>query len=371
MPTTVWIQETESTSFEAPVLHLPPALPPRFDCPHCGQPFEKDDVRADHVAIQHPTERPSLEILGHALPSLADMRVRFAPLDVTLRNCRSVTASFDGDAAKPMSPRLFAAELASRVQGVVHATLRNPQAEAEYGIRFLIPSAEEIRTVEELFLAHLAIDDVDMTAVRRFSDATASQERASQYAGALVDYIVGILAKDQDGGTELGPAEANDRFHRALDVLKDFRRPIARFISAFVRFNLNDFLHFQGSGNPDLDAGFRYFAQLAWLHPAGEVRASSRPTSGVWKCPIDTLTSLLLRSCTCDPPSKSDQAQLTKLNDHGGVSEPDRAKTRVILANEALRAAEPARARHYLQRLSNDEVFGVWAVNRLREISAE
>src|SRR5947207_124912 len=75
----------------------------------------------------------------------------------------------------------------------------------------------------------------------QFDESCRPYPSAREYASALADYVFGVLAKDQCGGTTIPFAQYPERYQAALSIVSEFRRPLARALCACIEFNLNDF----------------------------------------------------------------------------------------------------------------------------------
>ena len=267
-----------------------------------------------------------------------------------------------------MTPNDFANLLASNKHGHYQATLRNPRAIASYVLQIAVPDDRELAVIDELFLKFLGVPDVTVSGVRRFSEDVADIEQSRDYADALSNYVFGILAKDQTGGTTIPLKQFTDKLQDSLEVLKDFERPIPKSLTATIRLNLNDFGTQFTSGNRLLDDGLRFFHQLRLSLPFS-VAGKAKEKRKSWPCPIDSTSETILRSCeSLIKNHLLNQERLSLLLTRGATTEQDRAKIRVMLAVEGLVNRKQEHAKKWLKALSNDEVFGSWANESLKEL---
>ncbi|MBD1294302.1 hypothetical protein IDX03_29810, partial [Pseudomonas aeruginosa] len=79
--------------------------------------------------------------------------------------------------------------------------------------------------------------------IRRFAEACKSLKTADEYLEGVCQYLYGVLAKDQRGGTQLSHAQYKERFNRALEALRNVDRPLARTIRGIINFSFNSFAH--------------------------------------------------------------------------------------------------------------------------------
>ena len=370
MPTLIWLQETESISYVPQDLPVPQWQIQLFNCPFCTESFNNVAQRNDHIAIVHPIERPVLFIRGETAPSTVDLRRPIAPHNISFANCNTMRISVDGASPLEMQPRDFANLVASHPYGYYKATLRNDRVTANYVLRVAIPEERELIIIEDLFLKFLRIDDVTVSDVRRFLEEAAALEWSRDYADALANYIFGILAKDQAGGTTIPLDQFSDKLQDSLEVLRDFERPIARSLTACIRLNLNDFGGpLFTSGNKVLDDGLWFFRERT-LYPSLSAACGLETKKGrKWPCPIDSTSEVILGSCdSLSTGHFLDQERLNLLVNRGATTEQDRAKIRVMLAVECLSSGDREQAGKHLRLLTNDEVFGLWTNRRLKEL---
>ena len=265
MPTTTWIQETvedrywESMGEQRPVI----PRPPRYTCVVCGEAFDSADARSWHVSEAHPLARPTLYIDEYAAP--ADLVVR-APVTADLfsaESCTSVHVILDGEGMSEIDSTDLGDLIAGRRSGHLQIELENHRAadsadvRARYTIRIAIPDDSELAEVDQAFVRNLAIDRPSTRDVEAFASEIESFRSARDYAGALADYVHGVLVKEasQHGGATLPFAAFQAKFSRALVELSDHvSRPVAASVVAVARLNLNDLAApMPRTGDPSLD----------------------------------------------------------------------------------------------------------------------
>jgi len=332
--------------------------------------FSSVGPRDDHIAIVHPIERPVLFIHGEPASSSVNLHQLFTPDNISFANCIDVSVYVDGSTATSLSPRDFANRLASQPAGYYKATLRNDRAQASYVVRVAIPTERELLIIEDLFSKFLGFHDVTVSGIRRFSEEAAALDLSRDYADALANYILGILAKDQAGGTAIPLERFSDKLRDSLEVLKDFERPLARFLTACIRLNLNDFggPSFT-SGNTVLDDGFRFFQERTRSALLPAVRGTGIKKGRTRPCPIDSSSEVILSSCANLSACRIiDHERLNSLIVRGATTELDRAKVRVILVVGYLAMGDLEEAGRCLRLLTNDEIFGHWANRMMKEL---
>ena len=80
-----------------------------------------------------------------------------------------------------------------------------------------------------------------MYEVEAFVKSVPQHGASREYSGALADYAIGVLLKEQEptSGIVGSLHEHKDKFMSALEVLSGLSRPVARAIESAIAFNLN------------------------------------------------------------------------------------------------------------------------------------
>lgn len=376
MPTTTWIQETvEDRYWESKGDHGP-VIPrrPTFTCVVCDQEFDSADARSWHASEAHPLARPTLYVADHGAP--AELIVR-APVSASLfsaESCTAVHVVLDGQNINDIDATGLGELIAGRQSGHLRIELENHRAadaadvRAIYTIRIAIPDEGELAEVDQAFVQTLAIDRPSTRDVETFASEVDRFRSAREYAGALADYVHGVLVKEASeyGGATL-PFEAfHTKFSRALVELSDHvGRPVAACVVAVSRLNLNDFAPpVPLTGDPSLDGCLRSLSELV---SRGSLSLSSELRIGVAEvglCPIDRDTHLVRTAYEVllhDEAVESRIVELSSRADDARLSPQDRAKIRTLVAVAALGDGRSDLARPHLEILTHDGVFGRWA----------
>lgn len=376
MPTTSWIQETAEDRYWESKGDQRPFIPrPRtYICVVCGEPFDSSDSRSWHVSEAHPLARPTLYVDEYAAP--ADLVVR-APVSAGLfsaESCTSVRVVLDGESISDIESADLGELIAGRRSGHLQIALENHRAadsadvRARYTIRIAIPDDSELAEVDQAFVRNLAIDRPSTRHVETFASEVESFRSARDYAGALADYVHGVLVKEasRHGGATLPFAAFQAKFSRALVELSDHvSRPVAACVVAVARLNLNDLAApLPRTGDPSLDGCLRTLSEVVTL---GSQSAFADPPSGVAEvalCPIDRDTHLVRTAYEALLREGATESRIVDLGsraDDARLSPQDRAKLRTLVAVSALRRNRSDLARRHLEILTHDGVFGRWA----------
>jgi len=84
-------------------------------------------------------------------------------------------------------------------------------------------------------------DTLDIVRIDNFIDITEKYSTARRYVDGLSNYLYGILAKDQRGGTNLKQSDYKARYSSAFDILKGFETPLSAIVNVIINFNKNIF----------------------------------------------------------------------------------------------------------------------------------
>jgi hypothetical protein len=378
MPTLGWIKETvEDRQAEREPIPTPkPPSPVR--CPECGATVEPGELAA-HLSLRHPVARPLLVLAGHAAPSQLVLRETPSEEAIAVANCTAITLFSDG--GEPIETDLDGlASALSAEQGHFVIELVNARASdsasvsAIYRINIRVADAAELGEVDREFADRLALDAVNLAAIRAFADACAPLATAADYTDALANYVTGVLAKDQDPatGVTIEFSAFKERFQKALWVLSEYPgRRLPRVVCAAVRMNINDFRRgLPRSGVESLDACAEFLTGLAKqespVHrpvlPPGDAHAAA--------CPVDRATYEILEIFSrLHDGVLSDQVldRLRSCAEASTFSPYDRVKCRALLASRYLSIGDTRAAIEPLQALEHDPVFTAWATGALAE----
>lgn len=381
MPTTSWIQETvDDRYWEAHAPHPPfTRPPPEFPCVHCSRTFVTPDERSWHASEAHPLARPTLYIADRAASSTVLVRRPISAADIAVGSCTSVAVTLDGISVEDVPLDRLGSVIADRLTAHVVLELENRRAadaadvRATYTLEIAVPEPDDLARVDQAFVSTLAIDRPSTRDVETFASEVAKYATARRYAGALADYVHGVLIKEgSDFGGATLPFEAFEaKLTRALAELGDHaERPVAASVVALARLNLNDVVRpALLSGDPRLDGCLVLLRDIA-THGRGRLADMARSGAAIPLCPVDRDTHFVLGAYGA---LVADQAgrleELAERAEDGSLSGHDRAKLRVLVAFRAIRDGRYAVAVPHLRILAHDSVFGSWAERELDAVA--
>jgi len=378
MPTTSWIIETAEERFWE---GLPPVpSPPYFPCPYCEKQFASPLEIEEHIKRSHFLDLPALLLRGDQVPGEAVIRTSVRETDVQLVNCTSCRVRIDAGETRSLSAshfrRLFAKERYAHWE--IHLTnahgSEGSRSEREYRLDFRITERRELDEADRFFIQYLAVDRPKHKDIDLFATACCTAPSARDYIGALSNYVLGVMIKEQEGDlvAPLGFDEYKSKFLEARSVLRDFDRPVAQAITSCVDFNLNGFTGEEvASRLYALRAGHGLFRAVAQASAPSPYPPDSAPRYSAAVCPVDTVTDSLLavseRYMRGARLSVNIAAKLSRSSITRSISEYDLPKVHVLCALIYLKTDNFHDAQLHLRQLQFDSLFGKWARNRMED----
>lgn len=377
-----WILEGDRDRFlfARDLTPAPTVASPFFQCPFCMTRFQQREQLNSHVQLSHVVKRPFL-LIGGAEPGTEDvLRLGLDLVSVETFNCTDLSAGFDGEPVRSVSVSTLTRRLAKTRRAKVHLRLLNTgdgqtlPVVQEYHLRLVAPDETSLTKADELFLANLGTDGVDLDRIGSFYEATRGGA-AAEYAEALADYVRAVLLKDGDPRTGVSTRlhHYHDIQNRALNVLQVFERPLAKLLCALIRFGLNDFSRWsEATGFNQLDHAYSLLGPIAEESKGsseGVTFSIARSNAQVFVCPVDVgtdaVTRLAKQAAELARWGAAAEEQFSALAEQGSLDSFDRAKIRALWAAAALRLGARTSAERALRLLDGDPTFGPWAGSQL------
>ncbi len=378
-----WIQEDAWDAYlEAqPTTEPPPPGPVLIRCPFCAANFRHTRELTDHLSDRHRGERPILLLQGlepaHNQPQRVGTSLRRT--DVILQNCSSAIVSINGGPQQALAPDELPKLLSSQTDALIDLKLANKfdsaaqPIPAAYRIVFRIPEKRSLDAVDRAFRRHLAMEPLDFMAVDRFLNDRACAGLGRAYAGALADYVRGLLTKDRPHHLSVTMPFAHYRalYNQSLEGLQPYRRPLPDLVCAVIRFAQNNFSAPSISGYPTLDGALRTLAAGVLDDRSG---ATDLPTEAPLSyeadfpvraeiCPLDDGVSRVLdlwaRLRQRRHWTQTLEDECRQASNAATLDAPDKEKVLALWALAALSAS--ADATEPLSRLAPTFPFGPWA----------
>ncbi len=378
-----WILEDAWDAYlEAqPTAEPPPPEPVRIRCPFCAASFRLTRELTDHLSDQHRGERPILMLQGLEPAQLQQHRVgtSLRRADVILRNCSAAVVSINAGPQQALAPTDLPKLLSSQTDALIDVELANqfdPAAQpipTAYRLVFSIPEKRSLDAVDRAFRRNLAIEPLDFMAVDRFLNDRACAGLGRAYAGALADYVRGLLTKDRPHHVNVTMPFAHYRalYNQSLDGLQPYRRPLPDLVCAVIRFAQNNFSAPSITGFPPLDGAVRSLAacvlndrsSVTELPPEAEPLHPSASQDRAEICPLDDGVSRVLdlwaRLQERRHWTQTLEDECRQASNAASLDAPDKEKFLALWAMAALRAS--ADATEPLSRLAPTFPFGPWA----------
>ena len=341
---------------ELPAFQLSPII---YQCTICPKNFKTRDELFQHRFENHPFLKPALFLRGveSTTPRIIISRL-LMPLEITVANTDrfKINGKFFDEAS-------FVDELTSKKRGIVELALLNQGVETVYELEFDIVSISDLNEVDRLFFALLGSSVLDISLIDNFIDATEHFKTAGRYVDGLSNYLYGLLAKDQRGGTHLEQYEYKQRFNVALDILKLFETPLAVIVTAIINFNQNIFKH---SDLSDLSPKFNLvMAKFFCVVNNQTLELSSMPVGKNYaRVPLDRHTDQLIEWATLNWNDLSGKRkELEKVINSVDWVPDDRFKARILFAEMCVAVGDFSHAKIQVRSIVNDSIFGAWAQN--------
>jgi hypothetical protein len=288
---------------------------------------------------------------------LNEHQISFANSDRCLLDGREVSIK--------ILPRL----LASIKAGVLGISLQRQGIETCYEIVFEIADPKELEFVESNFWSIVGSGTLSVDRINSFVDLTSSCQTAIRYVDGLCQYLYGVLAKDQRGGTHLDVSEYKTRFNLAIDGLSSFDRHLARIVIGVINFTQNAFD--DGSTlvfSPKLQCAMLNYFEYLNNKSTSPFAGVSFQGKGMGCVPIDYATDQIIQ-WVLDPDNEGQQLrQMEAVVDSGDWVPDDRVKVSILLAERLAHRQDYAAAKRFARKLANDAIFSEWA-GRIMEMN--
>ena len=381
MPTVGWIREGDLDAFYEGTEKTPdpgPPIEPSFSCPFCAALFPNQSEFHDHVYAKHRVERPFILLRGQEPSSHAVLRSPIALSEVALANTSYAEVCLNGagpeqiptDQLKEIIAETSQAELKLEL---VNATERRAApVVTQYGFSFRIAAKADLKSVEEAFREILVSGAITRNSIGSFLADERTQGPGKEYASGLADYCLGILIKERPESESLTTPFSRYRelYGRALDILKDFPRPLAKLITCIIRFSLNNFENCGGrTGYWELDLAIELLSDPCSTSLTRPLESATRRPV----CPIDHGTGRMLelsKHLIAQPrwsPILDDECRTLAQSDL--LDATDHQKAFAIWAASAWRLGSTECALEPLTQIAEIYPFSRWASTYLEQAS--
>lgn len=213
---------------------------------------------------------------------------------------------------------------------------------------------------------------LDGRAVEDFIQAARDYPTADGYYNGICEYFYGVLIKERSACASLPYWMYRVKFTMAVDVLRDFDRPLARAICGLVAFHFNQFPECAAwMANARAGIAARRFS--LWLEGRADMAEAllvQRPTPSLEMSLTDYESERVLAWSMTDMdqlrPHLSDIEAIVRQD----IPEFDRNKLRILLAEYYVRNASADDARRHARELRSSPALGTWAARLLAQLRA-
>jgi hypothetical protein len=340
-----------------------PSPPTRFPCPICGLEFSDPDDIPQHCFEAHPRRRPVLFVRGAEVGS-QPLRI-VTPLKAgDVRTEHSTRARLNGSAIR-------VSQLGTRLSGVTYdvckLTLEKDGVEASFRLEIMVASDQDLRGVEEEFLRMARNRRLDVRAVEEFIGAAAQYKTALGYTDGICAYLYGTLARERSADTNLQYEAYISRFTKAVEQVSPYKRRLARTIAGLIEFHFN---HFESAVDIGLDTRVGAAASKFAHWMAGRKDAQT-PVVDPKLAEIEGLVTDMDTHRLIQWTLELVVSAESKIRDmeaflERSLSEFDRVKARILLAETCFSAGDAAAALRHAKALRNIAALETWAERLIR-----
>jgi hypothetical protein len=335
---------------------------PAHKCDVCGSAFMSEAELARHRFETHPRTRPALLLRRRALLPAPAINVISSPLTDTEVSVRGTARIVVNDRA--LDEAALKRALCAPCEDLVTISLGQTGLETVYRIHFDIANAADLKAIDALFLELVEDGAINVSRVRDLVNLARPYRTGGRYVDGLTEYLFGIMAKQQSGGTHIPLEEYRERYNAALSGLADFRTALAVTVVGIVNFNENVF---EGSASvahaTKLHVATQYFQAVLFggAKPAADTRLGHGRIAG--RVPADEATERIVgwgHEMAARGGLQDEGLVRASLN-AGACAPDDRFKLCVLLAESCATQGRIDDARQFARPYSGHPIFGGWA----------
>lgn len=346
-----------------PEITIEPNSPVTFKCDKCGEAFADREARRQHIFDHHPFKRPLLMVGSRMVNERGQViATPFPPADWVIQQTERIVID-----QQEVTSRQACQQLSQLTSGFHEVTLTSADHAVTYHIEFDIPNDAQLAAVERVFNMLIVNQPLESDRIAQLITVVKQEDGARFYLEGVSDFLYGVLAKDQRGGTSLSRDDYTAKFHAAREALRFMDRPLANLIKALVNFNDNA------------------FSEAEALAPDGQVAIACRMLNGLrsgkhWPAPdtriasghnlpVDTLTAEIMRFCSLTLAEQQEQLpQLEHLASKRLTTDHDRVKIQALAMNAYWETGEHARAASWAKKLRHSPLFEDLATRIIEEV---
>lgn len=335
---------------------------PVFPCEQCGASFPSFEQLRRHRFEQHPAKRPVLYVRGREVGG-APLRVTRALQPTDIQTLHTSVARVNG---RPVPLGELGLVLSKTTTSIADIRLQG-EVSADFRLQFEIASQEDTVGIERCFRAAAYRGRLDRHAIENVIESAQPYESAMAYCDGICEYLYGVLAKERSPESSLPYQEYRNKFNRAVDILRDVDRPLARIVQGLVAFHFNHFA-IAADCSPTSRVGTASRRYQKWILPLGGSSDSHGSSHGQTLDSLltDLETERLLRWVLMPLDAALACATEIEAAVDRDIPEFDRAKLRILIAEMYSRIGRHSDAKRHARELLNNPSFGPWAEAMLR-----
>jgi hypothetical protein len=344
-----------------PEIPTAPNRPVTFKCDKCGEAFADREARRQHIFDHHPFKRPLLMVGSRMVNERGQVvATPFPPADWVIQQTERIVID-----QQEVTSRQACQRLSQLTTGFHEVTLASADHTVTYHIEFDIPIEAQLAAVERVFNMLIVNQPLESDRIAQFITVVKQEDGARYYLEGVSDFLYGVLAKDQRGGTSLNRDDYTAKFHAAREALRFMNRPLANLIKALVNFNDNAFSEAEALA-PDGQVAIA----CRMLNGLRSGRHCSAPVASIasgHNLPVDTLTAEIMRFCSLSLAQQQEQLpQLVHLASKRLTTDHDRVKIQALAMNTCWEAGDVEQAASWAKKLRHSPLFETLA-NRIIE----
>jgi hypothetical protein len=344
-----------------------PGVPPRWygRCETCLQEFTSPESLTLHSIEAHPRCEPRVCIRGIELGSTTyNVRAPLRVADIVFANDGKL--AINGVHA---TPREAKEAICAAVQRTFDLTLDGGGFSRSFRINVRIPSQPDLAGVERCLDALVRGGSLGRSGIDRFIRESSDFSTASDYAGGIVAYLYGVLARERSNETHLHFDEHEERFSKAANCLADLPRSLAHCLRSIISFAGN---HFQQAAltSPDSRIGA---AAATIASSIDSARRIERTWPASYNADEDRLftdidTERIVRWALMPALARHEHSAEMQAAFDSMPSSFDRTKAAILIATAADAAGDKPTARRFARHLRESPVFDAWADELLKQL---
>lgn len=214
---------------------------PEFPCPDCGLVFATERDQRAHRFDGHSTRRPTLVFRGRECGrTRLVVTAPSTPSDWFFADVESIALN-----GRETSAEEAIAYLSETKLGVQEVVTTNGPLKREFDFDFCLADADDLNLVDQALEKLIDGGELSLEAIDHFIMRAGQGVTARRYREGIANYLYGVLAREGNDdhicADYSGEPVYEQRFNRAVDMLRTYDRPAAEAICGLVALHFNQF----------------------------------------------------------------------------------------------------------------------------------